>query len=82
VLYNMGLGVAGPTQGFGPARETVGKILRYSVPPGYRRQQPARRPKLDAWVGTIYQILERDNAEGSKQPHTTKPRECFRWFRA
>jgi len=35
---------------FGLARETVRKMLRYSVPPGYRRQQPARRPKLDAWV--------------------------------
>jgi transposase len=30
---------------FGLARETVRKMLRYSVPPGYRRQQPARRPR-------------------------------------
>jgi transposase len=37
----------------GLARETVRKMLRYSIPPGYRRQQPARRPKLDAWAGTI-----------------------------
>ena len=29
---------------FGLARETVRKMLRYSVPPGYRRQQPVRRP--------------------------------------
>jgi transposase len=47
-------------------------MLRYSVPPGYRRQQPARRPKLDAWVGTIDQILEQDKAEGKKQRHTAK----------
>jgi hypothetical protein len=33
---------------FGLARETVRKMLRYSVPPGYRRQLPARRPKLEA----------------------------------
>ena len=26
-------------------------MLRYSIPPGYRRQQPAKRPKLDPWVG-------------------------------
>ena len=45
---------------FGLARETVRKMLRYAVPPGYRRQQPVRRPKLDAWVGTIDQILEDD----------------------
>ena len=45
---------------FGLARETVRKMLRYSIPPGYRRQQPARRPKLDAWVGII------DHDPGSK----------------
>jgi transposase len=57
---------------FGLARETVRKMLRYSVPPGYRRQQPARRPKLDAWVDTIDQILERDKTESKKQRHTAK----------
>jgi len=57
---------------FGLARETVRKMLRYSVPPGYRRRQPARRPKLDAWVRTIDQILEEDQARGKKQRHTAK----------
>jgi len=31
---------------FGISRKTIEKMLRYSVPPGYQRQQPARRPKL------------------------------------
>lgn len=57
---------------FGLARETVRKMLRYSVPPGYRRQQPARRPKLDAWVAVIDQILHDDKAQGKKQRHTAK----------
>ena len=57
---------------FGLARETVRKMLRYSVPPGYRRQQPVRRPKLDAWTGAIDQILEDDKAESRKQRHTAK----------
>jgi transposase len=57
---------------FGLARETVRKMLRYAVPPGYRRQQPVRRPKLDAWVATIDQILEDDKARGKKQRHTAK----------
>ncbi len=57
---------------FGLARETVRKMLRYAVPPGYRRQQPARRPKLDAWVGAIDQILEQDKSEPKKQRHTAK----------
>src|SRR5436309_2230816 len=38
----------------------------------YRRQQPARRPKLDAWVGAIDQILEDDKARWKKQRHTAK----------
>jgi transposase len=47
-------------------------MLRYAVPPGYRREQPARRPKLDAWVATIDQILKEDKTEGKKQRHTAK----------
>ena len=31
-----------------------------------------RRPKLDAWVGAIDQILEDDKALGKKQRHTAK----------
>ena len=57
---------------FGLARETVRKILRYAAPPGYRRQQPVRRPKLDQWTGTIDQILEDDKARPRKQRHTAK----------
>ena len=47
-------------------------MLRYAIPPGYRRQQPARRPKLDAWVGIIDQILEQDKERPRKQRHTAK----------
>ena len=31
---------------FGLHRDTVRKMLAYSVPPGYRRQTPPRRPPL------------------------------------
>src|SRR5258708_33490234 len=34
---------------FGISRETVRKMLRYAVPPGYQRQQPVKRPKLGPW---------------------------------
>ena len=57
---------------FGVSRETVRKMLRYAVPPGYRREQAPRRPKLDAWVGVIDQILEDDKGRGKKQRHTAK----------
>ena len=29
---------------FGLARKTIRKMLEYSLPPGYRRQAPIRRP--------------------------------------
>ena len=57
---------------FGLSRETVRKILRYAAPPGYQRQQTPRRPKLDAWVRVIDQILEDDKGRGKKQRHTAK----------
>ena len=31
---------------FGISRDSVRKMLRYSVPPGYQRQQPVKRPRL------------------------------------
>ena len=45
---------------FGLARETVRKMLRYRLPPGYRRQKPIRCPKLEAFTGVIDQILRDD----------------------
>ena len=54
------------------ARETVRKMLRYRRPPGYRRAQPVRRPKLDAFTGIIDQILREDQSRPKKQRHTAK----------
>ena len=39
-------------------RSTVNKMLEYSAPPGYQRQQPPRRPKLDLYTPVIDQILQ------------------------
>ena len=57
---------------FGISRESVGKMLRYSVPPGYQRQQAVQRPKLGPWVGVIDAILEEDKTRPAKQRHTAK----------
>jgi len=57
---------------FGINRRTVEKMLRFSIPPGYRRSQPVRRPKLDAFIGIIDQILEADKLVPKKQRHTSK----------
>jgi transposase len=59
-------------QEFGIARETVRKMVRYSVPPGYVREQPVKQPKLGPWIGVINAILEEDKNSPVKQRHTTK----------
>ena len=53
-------------------RKTVGKMLSFSVPPGYRRGKPPRRPKLGPFTGIIDRILEDDRTSHHKQRHTAK----------
>jgi len=67
-------GMSGRAAGryFGIDRKTVSKILKHSVPPGYRREGPPVRPKLDPFVGIIDQILEEDQSRIKKQRHTAK----------
>jgi transposase len=57
---------------FGIDPRTVAKMLSFSVPPGYRRHQPPKRPKLDPFVGIIDQILDEDQGRSAKQRHTSK----------
>ena len=57
---------------FGLHRDTVRKMLSYSVPPGYRRQSPPKRPKLSPFTGVIDRILEDDLRRPRKQRHTAK----------
>ena len=57
---------------FGIARETVRKMLRHSEPPGYRRRQPPKRPKLAPFTDIIDGILEEDRPVHRKQQHTAK----------
>ena len=57
---------------FGVARKTVDKMCAFSVPPGYRRKEPAARPKLDRFTGIIDQILANDPKMPVKQRHTAK----------
>lgn len=57
---------------FGIDRRTVDKMVKFSIPPGYRRTQPIKRPKLDPFVGIIDAILEADKSVPKKQRHTSK----------
>ena len=54
------------------SRETVKKMLRHSEPPGYRRRQPPKRPKLAPFTDIIDRILEEDRTVHRKQHHTAK----------
>jgi transposase len=65
---------------FGIDPKTVAKMLRFSVPPGYRRSKPPARPKLDAFTGVIDRILEEDRERPRKQRHTA--RRIFQRLRA
>lgn len=57
---------------FGVDRKTVAKILKHSTPPGYRRDKPVERPKLDPFTGIIDQIIEDDKGVAKKQRHTCR----------
>ena len=57
---------------FGVARATVRKMLGYSIPPGYRRREPAKRPKLGPWIRVIDAILAEDQSKPAKQRHTAQ----------
>ena len=71
-VYVEGLSERATAQRFGLARETVRKMLRDRLPPGYRRAKPIRCPKLDAFTGVIDQILTDDQQRPKKQRHTAK----------
>ena len=58
-------------------RAAPGKMLAYSLPPGYRRQSAPRPPSLrqaqeEPYTGVIDRILEKDHNAPKKQRHTAK----------
>ena len=57
---------------FGVSRDSVRKMLAFSVPPGYRRTSPVKRPKLDGFTGIIDGWLEGYRGVHRKQRHTAK----------
>jgi len=67
-----GLSERAAARRFGIDPRTVSKMLRFSVPPGYRRSKPPVRPKLGPFVPLIDRILEEDKAKPKKQQHTSK----------
>jgi len=57
---------------FGLNRETVLKMCRFSLPPGYTRTKPPEKPKLGPLLPVIDAILEADRDAPMKQRHSAK----------
>src|SRR3990170_8481884 len=67
-----GLSERAAARRFGIDPRTVSKMLKFSVPPGYRRSKPPVRPKLDPFIEVIDRILADDKGRPRKQRHTAK----------
>ena len=67
-----GMSIREASRVFGLHRDTVRKMLAHSVPPGYRRRKPPRRPKIGPYTGVIDRILQDDLNLPKKQRHTAK----------
>ncbi|TDK45606.1 hypothetical protein E1832_13110 [Antarcticimicrobium luteum] len=59
-------------QHFKMSRGTIGKMLAFSEPPGYRRSASIKRPKLDGFTDIIDSWLDADKAVHRKQRHAAK----------
>ena len=57
---------------YGLHRDTIRKMLEFSIPPGYQRKKPPHKPKLAPFIGVIDSILESDKDKPRKQRHTAK----------
>ena len=57
---------------FGLSRDTIAKMCRFSLPPGYTRTKPVAKPKLGPLLPVIDRILAEDRIAPVKQRHTAK----------
>ena len=67
-----GMSARSAAQHFGISRDSVRKMLSFSVPPGYSRTAAVKRPKLDGFTAFIEQWLREDQERNRKQRHTAK----------
>lgn len=70
--FKQGMSKRAIARHFGISRDSVDKMLVYSVPPGYRRTAPIARPKLVGFAPIIDQWLGDDVGQHRKQRHTAK----------
>jgi transposase len=70
--FRQGMSKRAIARHFGISRDSVDKMIVYSVPPGYRRTAPVKRPKLDGFTEIIDRWLREDVDRPRKQRHTAK----------
>lgn len=57
---------------YGYCYRTITKACEHAEPPGYRREKPRKRPKMESFLPRIAEILEGDKKAPKKQRHTAK----------
>ncbi|MDZ4138566.1 MAG: IS21 family transposase [Erythrobacter sp.] len=67
-----GMSMRAAARHFNISRDTVEKAMAFSIPPGYRRTAPVKRPKLDGFTEIIDAWLDGDKDVHRKQRHTAK----------
>ena len=77
-----GMSVREASRVFGLHRDTVRKMLAYSAPPGYRRQDPPRRPRLEPYTGVIPVTLSAQQVRVSKQAFGLHTSTVDQWLAA
>lgn len=60
---------------FGVHRNTITKMLQFSVPPGYRRRERPASKKLGPYMAWIDKVLEDDRAVHKRPRHTAHTHE-------
>jgi transposase len=67
-----GMSARSAAKHFGISRDTVKKMVSFSVPPGYSRTAVVKRPKLDGFTPILDQWLVEDQGRSRKPRHTAK----------
>ncbi len=67
-----GLSKRGAVKKYKIGWHTLNKILALEEPPGYRQKQPRAKPKIEAFLPIIDQILKADQKAPRKQRHSAK----------
>ena len=67
-----GLSERAAARRFGIDPRTVNKMMKFSVPPGYKRKKPPAKSKLDQFILVIDRILRNDKSQPKKQQHAAK----------